>query len=222
MKKLDTKFSLFVALLFFSYWSTPAFGQLKDHFESHEWLYGKVVLTTGDSISGPIVYHPLKDVVQIGSGDGTVSSFSPVNVSHFTVMGVYKDRPQLFRALFWNLGRYNDEFKKPVFFEQVNDGKLILIKRYTGMMTNKSDRVQKESSQNIHYPHFIGTTEELQEDFFALMPDGEILPLHNRKRALLQLFGDKSGQVKRYVRSNRLDYKNSQQLIAIVDYYNSL
>jgi hypothetical protein len=220
---LDTKYLLGIVLLLIGFWPTKASGQYRDTFENHEWLYGKVYLTSGDSLQGPVVYHPALDVVQIASEDGTVSSLSPVNVSHFTVAGVYRDKPQLFRALFWNQGKQHDDFKKPMFFEQVCSGKLVLIRRFTGIMPiNKEAASMKESSQRVYYPHFIGTPEEIQEDYYALLPDGEIVQLRNRRRNLQQLFGDKSGQVKRYVKTEKLDYNNPKQLIAIVDYFNTL
>jgi hypothetical protein len=203
-------------------WPRLAEGQYRDGFDTDVWLYGKIVLTTGDSLTGAVVYHPSKDVVQIASDSGKISSFSPVNVNYFEVNGVYRGKTQLFRSLYWDQGKRHDDFRMPVFFEQVCNGRMILIKRYTDIAPARADKAVRDSHHQYAYPHFISMSEELKEDYFVLLPDNNILPIRNKKRDLLRLFGNLSDEVKRYVRENKLDYNDPKHIVMIVDYYNSL
>ncbi|MBD1396973.1 hypothetical protein H9Q13_07335 [Pontibacter sp. JH31] len=222
MKKLDTNSRFLLVLVVLLGWPLLTYGQFRDSFETQEWHFGKVVLATGVSLSGQVVYHPAKEVVQVSSDDGAISSFSPVNVSYFVVNDIYTGKPQLFRSIFWNLGKQDTDFKKPVFFEQLNDGRLVLIKRQTGVVAKPTDNQIRDPYQEALYPHTRGTSESIQEAYYALLPNGEIVPLRKKKRDLLQLFGEKSDQVKQFAKSNKLDYNNPNQLVTIVNYFNSL
>jgi hypothetical protein len=218
MKKLDTIFLIpVVVLALSSLWSLEARGQAKESYDAKEWHHGKVVLATGDSLFGAVVYHPNKDVVQVELEDGAISSFSPVNVSHFVVNDVHSGRPQLFRSLFWNLGKQNTDFKKPVFFEQLNHGTISIIRRQTGVRSS-----DKEFAVDPDNPLGQELAEDVKEDYYALLPDGEIVTLKKMQRDLQRLFGNKSDTVKQFVRSNKLDYNKPNEMLTIVNYFNSL
>ncbi|PKV63201.1 hypothetical protein BD749_3040 [Pontibacter ramchanderi] len=198
-------------------------AQAPQGFDTERWLYGKVVLVTGDSLEGAVIYHPAEDVVQIASEDGIVSSFSAVNVSHFMISGVYKGKPQLFRSLPWNRGSLESDFRVPVFFEQINQGELVLMKRYVGLTTAKGDQQPASASlQAVYFPHFATEGDGLQEVLYMLLPDGEIVQLRKNKKDLLKLCGVHTGKVKQFAKARKLDYKKSQDLLSIVDYYNTL
>lgn len=222
MIKFNSQYVVLVVWLVLGCWPKLAEGQYRDGFDTDGWLYGKVMLSTGDSLTGALIYHPSKDIVQVASDSGKIMSFSPVNVNYFEVNGVYRGKIQLFRSLYWDQGRQHDDFRKPVFFEQVCNGKMVLIKRYTDLAPTQTDRVSREPAKPVAYPHFISISEELKEEYFVLLPDENILPIRNRKRDLLRLFGGQSGKVKQFVRSNKLDYNDPKHIVTIVDYYNSL
>lgn len=222
MKKLDTRYWFLMACVALTCWPLLTCGQFRDNIDTQEWHYGKVVLASGDSLSGQVVYHPHKEVVQVSSNDGAVSSFSPVNVSYFVVNDIYTGKPQFFRSIFWNLGRQDTDFKKPVFFEQMNDGRLVLIKRQTGVVSRPTDNLMGDPYQEALYPQRKASSESVQEAYYALLPNGEIVPLRKKKRDLHQLFGEKSDQVKQFVKSNKLDYNDPNELVTIVNYFNSL
>lgn len=216
--KLDTRHSGLILMLSFCL-PLLAHGQFRELYAAQEWHHGKVVLATGDSLFGTVLYHPIQDVVQVALNDGAISSFSPVNVSHFVVRDKYNGRPQIFRSLFWNLGRMNTDFKKPVFFEQLNHGTISLIKRQAGV--RKSD-IGSGNYVDANDPQWYDTSEDVKESYYALLPDGEIVALRNIKRDLLRLFGKKADTVKQFVRSNELDFNKPHELVTIVNYFNTL
>lgn len=78
---------------------------------------------------------------------------------------------------------------------------------------------------NINNPSSFGKgihADGIKASYFILKPDGDIKTLKKVRKDLLRLFGSKADQVKRFVKKNGLSYEQTDQLIAIVDYYNSL
>lgn len=197
-------------------------AQLRQGFDNESWLYGKVVLATGDSLEGAVIYYPAQDVVQIASEDGIINSYSAVNVRYFSVSGVYDGKPQLFKSLLWRRDNRQGDFRVPVFFEQVCQGPLVLLKRYSGVKTAKSEEMATSLQLPHAFPHFATDGQELQEVYYLLLGEEEIVQLRNHKRELQKLYGSKSGQMRQYVRTNNLDYNSSKDLMTIVNHYNSL
>ncbi|WP_116542052.1 hypothetical protein [Pontibacter virosus] len=223
MRRLGTKYLFLSLLVTFACGNVPAWAQSNQGFDTERWLYGKVVLVTGDSLQGAVVYHPAQDVVQIASEDGIINSFSAVSVSHFMISGVYNGKPQVFRSLPWNKGSIQSDFRVPVFFELINQGELVLMKRYIGVTAAKADQQYATASiQTSYFPHFATEGDELQEVLYMLLPNGEIVQLRKPKKDLLKLCGVHTGKVKQYAKSNKLDYNSSKDLRNIVDYYNTL
>ena len=223
MKRLRTEYLFFTLFVTFACGSMQGWAQAQEGFDNEHWLYGKVVLSEGDSLEGAVIYHPAQDVVQIASEDGVIHSFSAVNVSHFMISGVYKGKPQVFRSLPWNMGSLESDFRVPVFFEQINQGKLVLMKRYVGLAASNGDQQYATASlQTVYFPHFATEGDRFQEVLYMLLPDGEIVQLRKNKKDLLKLCGVHTGKVKQYAKSNKLDYKSSQDLLSIVNYYNTL
>lgn len=72
------------------------------------------------------------------------------------------------------------------------------------------------------YPAEDQWVEQVKEQYFVLLPDGQIVQLRNVRRDLHKLFGAKSKQVKEFVKENKLDYERPHELIAIVNYFNTL
>src|SRR5687768_13207203 len=56
------------------------------------WRKGKLVLNTGDTIQGPITLTLPNDIVRIAQPDGSLSTFSAVNVKSFVVEGEQENR----------------------------------------------------------------------------------------------------------------------------------
>ncbi len=223
MRKRTTNYRIWAFLTVLLCAQAEAWAQLGYSFENQSWLYGKVVLTTGDSLQGAMLYFPAQDVVQIASEDGAINSFTAVNVRHFSISGVYEGKPQLFKSLLWRRDNQQGDFRVPVFFEQVCQGPIVLLKRYNGVKTTKlTDETATTSLIPQDYPHFATNGDELQEVYYILLAEDEIVQLRNRKRELQRLFGDKSGQMRQYVRANKLDFNNSKDLLTIVNHYNSL
>jgi hypothetical protein len=213
---------LIIALLCY-----PILGQsqTRNSIDVQEWPTGEVVLATGETMTGALSYHHTEDVVQVQQSNGAISSFSPVNVLYFTASEFEGGPNKLFRAYDWNLGKDYSDFKKPTFFEQLNDGKLTLIMREEYVQQDIS-RTGLDPGYSGYYPYGYPAGSnwvvKVKALYFILLPNGEIRQLRNVRRDLQHLFGKKMSEVKAFIKLNKLNYDQPHQLVAIINYYNSL
>lgn len=49
------------------------------------WAHGSVILTSGDTIDGPVILHHDEETLEVHLADGTTRTFPAVNVSYFIV-----------------------------------------------------------------------------------------------------------------------------------------
>lgn len=204
-------------------YSLNAFAQYRTEIDVQEWPAGKVVLTNGDTIYGPLTYHRTQEVVYVhNEEDGLISAFAPVNVQYFVAQEHPSNRPYTFRTLMWDLGRDYSDFKKPTFFEQLNQGPLTLVMRETYVRRDVHYASRQAYNNPYFYPMGNNHVDQIEELYYVLLPDGEVVTLRNVRKDLHKLFGDKSRQVKKFIKSRRLDYEKPHEMVAIVNYFNSL
>lgn len=204
----------------------PGLAQYRPAVDIQEWPTGKIVLTSGDTIYGPITYHRTQDIINIQNEDGTMGAFSPVNVQYFIVQEQPSGKSTMFRSLMWDMDRDFSDFKKPTFFEQLNQGGLVLFMR-ENYIHKDPDNLSAYSAQGYLYnpDTYVPGSEwinQIKPLYYLLLPDGEIITLRNVRKDLYQIFGKKARQVKKYVKDKRLAYEKPHQLVAIVNYFNSL
>lgn len=228
MKKNLTTFAQVVCVVLAAIgFSLDASAQLRTEIDVQQWPAGKVVLTTGDTIYGPLTYHRTQEVINVQNDDGTVSAYSPVNVQYFVAQEQPSNRPYVFRTLMWDMDRDYSDFKKPTFFEQLNQGPLTLIMREAYVRRDARHDMRHVNSQRYYnspnyYPMDNSYLDQVNELYYVLLPDGEIVTLRRVRKDLHRLFGKKSKQVKKYVKKKRLDYEKPHELVAIINYFNSL
>ncbi|RIJ42754.1 hypothetical protein [Pontibacter oryzae] len=201
-------------------------AQYRPAVDIQEWPMGKIVLTSGDTIYGPVTYHHTQEIINIQNEDGTLSAFSPVNVKYFIVQEQPSGKSTTFRSLMWDMDRDYSDFKKPTFFEQLNQGGVVLIMRENYIHT-EPENLSAYSAQGFLYDpdSYVPGSEwinHIKPLYYLLLPDGEIITLRNVRKDLYQVFGKKGKQVKKYVKDKRLAYEKPHQLVAIVNYFNSL
>ncbi|QMU27777.1 hypothetical protein [Adhaeribacter radiodurans] len=216
--------SIFLIISTFCY---PAFAQ---NLNKHEWVAGKVVLTTGETLSGALSYFYNKEIIQVKGADGFTRAFSPVNVSYFQGFNEKKQVLQIFKPFKWSPNPDVPGFKTPAFFEVVTEGKYTLVKR-TAFVIRNLDPVPMYASLGRYYEPY-STNETLHSgknyqitrlhSYYVLTPENEIINLRNPKKDLENLYQDKASSMKAYIRDKKLSYKNPVALTHVVQYFNHL
>jgi hypothetical protein len=193
-------------LLVLCLWITDARGQ---KFPSDYWHEGKIVLEAGDTLSGNIKYDLQNDILQL-EHDGRLESYSSRKVVFFEIFDKLAKRYRDFYSLPYAA---TGQYKAPVFFELLAEGKMTLLCR---------EAIEFRNTPSSFYYYGSTTRLVLVYKYFLLKENGEIQPFTGKRNDLLGLMGNKSVTVEKYIKSNKLSVDNKYQFADIVKYYNSL
>jgi len=178
-------------------------------FASDLWHDGKLVLDTGDTLKGSVKYSMQNDLVQL-QASGRNGSYTARKVLFFEIFDSNVKHYRLFYSLPYSaIGSY----KAPVFFELLEEGKITLLCR-------ESVEYKTYSSPYSFYGSY--TRLVLVNKYFLLQENGEIKDFVDKKSEWIDLMGNKGEDVQKYAKANRLDFDIKEELIKIIDYYNSL
>jgi len=178
------------------------------HFASELWHDGKLVLDSGDTLKGAVKYNMQNDLVQLQAG-GRNESYTARKVLFFEIFdNTVKHYRQFYSLPYSSTGSY----KAPVFFELLEEGKLTLLCR-------ESVEYRTYSSPYSFYGSY--TRLVLVNKYFLLQENGEIKDVVDKKSDWLDLMGKRGEEVHKYAKANRLEFDNKEELVKIIDYYNS-
>lgn len=196
------RFLILLALCF----SGAARGQ---QFPFEYWHEGKVVLESGDTLSGSIKYDLQNDLVQLSKG-GKLESYSARKMTYFEIFDQTIRRYRQFYSIPYVT---SGDYKAPVIFELLTEGKMTLLCR---------ESVEYRSYSNAFYSYGMSTRLVLVYHYFMLNENGSIEPFDGKRNDLLRLMGQHSDQVEKYIKANKLDLTDRNEFVQIVLYYNSL
>jgi hypothetical protein len=173
------------------------------------WHSGKIVLVTGDTLKGNVKYDLQQDLVQYERPQGTPEVFTPRKVLFFEIYDKTVNRYRIFFSLPYNA---TIAYKTTIFFELLEEGKLTLLAR------------EGVEYRTFSSPYYFGsyTRQVLVYKYFFLEEDGSIVEFLGTKNDLLALMGNRSDDVEKHIRENRLKFDDKYDLVKIVAYYNSL
>lgn len=185
------------------------FGDIKGSaFSTPDWAKGTVHLDNNTTYTDlEMKYSDYEDKVFVKKG-ADVMEFDK-RVKDFTLSVVKNDLPILdhYRNGYKNIPGYNAD----AYFQVLADGKVQLLKKtvkkirteneYGSMTTNKS------FSSNTHY---------------FLVKDQNATTFKKDKKTVLETLSDKQAQIDTYLKTNKIDFKNDDDLVKLLTYYNSL
>jgi hypothetical protein len=186
--------------------SAAASGQ---PFPSQVWHDGKLVLDTGDTLKGQIKYDLKQDLIQYNQPNQRTDAFSSRKVVFFEIFDETARRYRQFFALpYTNQAQY----RTPVFFELLTEGKLTLLAR------------EALEFRTYTSPYYLGSysREVLVYHYYFLDDEGNIEEFKGSKADLLNMMGKKSGDVEKYMKTNRLKIDDKYDFARIIAYYNSI
>jgi hypothetical protein len=193
-----------------------------------EWPNAQVVLTSGDTLYGALAYHQTEEILRLILKDGTNQAFSPVGVRSFAVADSRGQYHKLFRSYLWNRGNDYSDYQVPAFFEVLQEGPYTLVKREVVTIRNQNMAPMYAGYGRYYDPYGSGTYPGFRSQtvildaLYLYTPKQKIIALRNPKRDLEDLFGKKSGEMKQFIKSRDLSYSQTQDVMRIIQYFNSL
>ena len=181
---------------------------IAQEFAFELWHDGKVITTNGDTLRGMIKYDFQQDLIQFNNRRGSIEALSARKVLFYEIFdSTIKDYRQFFSLPYSTLGGY----RAPVFFELLIEGKMTLLLR-------ESLEYRTYSS-----PYYLGSYTRLVvvNKFYLLDERGNINEFVGKKNDLLNLMGRYGKTVDAYIKENRYKIEDKEDLLKIVEYYNS-
>ncbi len=205
---------------------SPTTNVMAQRGDIQEWAKGRIILTSGDTLYGPIAYHRTEDIIRVTLSDGSINAFAPVAVNSFTVTDEKNKYVQTFRPFLWNRGNDYSDYQAPAFFELLTEGKYSLVKREILSARTVSNAYPMYAGSGRYYDPYAYTGSRYQtmvlDLFYLNTPNNKILALRNPKRDLEDLFKNKERMMREYIKANNLSYSETRDLIKILNHYNSL
>ncbi|MDH5476439.1 MAG: hypothetical protein OEX22_12155 [Cyclobacteriaceae bacterium] len=195
-----------VAFIFLCFLTQSSFAQ----FPSESWHEGKVVLLSGDTLIGAVKYNLDRDIIQLNDTK-TIEAYTARKVLFFTIFDKTVSRHRQFYAIPYNV---TIEYKTPIFFEVLYEGKLTFLGReYITIQTTSYGPALGSGSYSRRVLSFR---------YYFLDANGKITLYSTNKKELLNYMSKYRNDVNAYMKKNRLHYDDKEDLIYIVQYYNTL
>ena len=196
-------------VIFFSLWVLIASTASAQQFAFELWHTGKVVLDTGDTLRGLLKYDLDKDILQV-QANNRLESYTARKVLLFEIFDETVRRYRNFYSLPYALA---GQYKAPVFFELLQEGKLTVLCR---------EVLEYRTTSSPYY--FYGSYSRLVliYKYFVLRENGMIEEFRGMKNDWYELMPGKAEEIEKFAKQNRLSLDDKYELSRVVEYYNSL
>lgn len=195
---------LSLILLIISYTSASA-----QQFAMDLWHTGKTVLDSGDTLRGNLKYDLKNDILQVDLNN-KLESYTARKVLFFEIFDETVKKYRLFYSLPYSTA---GQYKAPIFFELLVEGKLTVLCR-------ESFEYRTTSSPLYYYGTYSRIV--LINKYYLLKENGDIIEFQGKKNDWFDQMQSKKSEVAKYAKTNRLDMDEKYDLARVIDYYNSL
>jgi hypothetical protein len=196
--------------------------------EVQEWSNGQVILASGDTLYGSVVYHSNEEIIRVILLDGTNQAFTPVGVRSFAVTDDRGQYHKVFKSYYWNRDNDYSDYLVPAFFEMLLEGPYTLVKREVVSLRNQNMSPMYAGYSRYGDPYGSGNYPGyrpqmvIMDMLYLYSPQQKIIALRNPKRDLEDLFGQRSGEMKKFIKSQNLSYGLTRDVVKMIRYFNSL
>lgn len=180
-------------------------------FSSDVFHKGFLVSTEKDTIKGDLKYDLDANILTVVHR-GKTKSFSSHKVFYFEIFDSILNNYRQFYSIPYTV---NYDYKIPVFFELVYEGKLSLMAREHIIS-------QTVNSSSAYWGGGNTTRLVIQYTFYFTNSKGEISYYSGRKKDLLTLMRKKQSAIKDFIKENKLDTDEMADLVRITAFYNSI
>ncbi|TVP45006.1 MAG: hypothetical protein EA341_15765 [Mongoliibacter sp.] len=185
-------------------------------FPSQVWHKGQIQMNSGTVYQGMVKYDLENNLVQLQNQG--IETFTSSNVKQFEVFDEQYGGIRTFFTLPFSL---SGDYETPVFFEILTEGEdAILLCREQIVVDNRSMGYGPMAMNPLWGPQ-IGGAYKLAFNYYFIK-DGKIQRYSQKKKELLDIFGDRADEVDLFMRKNRLSHDKRGDLLRITAYYNQI
>ncbi len=172
------------------------------------WHDGKVVLENGDTLTGNVKYDMQTDLVQVQQRD----QFTTYSARKLLFLEIFDKTVKRYRRMYSLPYNTSGEYRAPVIFELLEEGKITLLCR---------EALEYRTYSSV-YNYYNYSRLTIIYRYFLLKEDGSIVEFLGKRGDWLDLMNDRKEEVQKFAKANRLDFDEKYDLSRIIAYYNSL
>ena len=199
------KYFLIVCLI------VSGFMGMAQRFSSEVFHDGFMVTSNKDTLKGSLKYDLDANAITLVVA-GKTRSFSSQKVFYFEIFDKILNNYRQFYSIPFNV---NFDYKIPVFFEVVYEGKLSLLRR-------EQIVVQTVNTSSAYWGGGNVRRNIIQYTYYFLDDKGQITFFSGKKNDLFQFMSRKQNEVKQFIKQNKLNTDESADLVRITAFYNSI
>ncbi len=199
------------AFLFLGFLALEAQAQ---KFSKDLWHRGEVDLTTGETVAGFVKYDLENDNLIYKNGN-RVRSYNATRVEAWQIADEKTKQVRYFFTLPYSTD--GSSYRKPTFFELLTEGE-----PYSLLAREKV----VEQVENLYDPYWFGgrnirVTVQV-DDYYLIDENGNITFCSNEENEALATLDNNDKVLKKFIKVNKLDIVRREDMIQLIDYYNSL
>ena len=180
-------------------------------FSSEIFHEGFLVTTNKDTLQGELKYDLEANVVTMVVGE-KAKTFSSHKIFFFEIFDKIFNNYRQFYSVPYNV---NYDYKIPVLFEVVYEGKLSLLRR-------EQIITQAVNNTAAYWGGGTVTQNVIKYSYYFLDDEGKITYFNGKKKELFRFMAKKQGEVKEFIKNNKLETDEMGDLIRITAFYNSI
>jgi len=180
-------------------------------FSSEVFHDGYLITNEKDSVKGKLKYDLEANIITLVVGGKTLS-FSSQKVFYFEIFDKILNNYRQFYSIPHTV---NYDYKIPVLFEVVYEGKVSLLRR---------ERIVSRTVNTTFTYWGGGNTFQnmIQYSYYFLDDKGDIRFFSGKKKDLLKYMSDKQSDIKQFIKQNKLNTEHASDLVRITAFYNSI
>ncbi|WP_158828679.1 hypothetical protein [Mucilaginibacter lacusdianchii] len=174
------------------------------------WEKATVQLSNGQTYNVEVKYDLVSDDLTFKSPKGDSLSFVQP-VKEFKLSYINDNQPQthLYRSGFPSTGGKTTERS---FYEVLYDGGTKLLKK----------RAKSIWMETTTYGTATQTKNITDRTTYFAFKDNKMIPIKQDKKSVLAALSDKADKMEKYVKENKIDWKQDTDLAKVFEYYNSI
>lgn len=184
-------------------------GTKAQEFAFEYWHEGKLVLEDGDTLKGVFKYDMQTDLIQYKANQ----RLETYTARKMLYLEIFDQTVRKYRRMYSLPYNTSGEYRAPVIFELLEEGKITLLCR---------EALEYKTVSSAFYYYGNYTRLVLVNKYFLLKEDGSIVPFEGKRNDWLQLMGNRQNEVQKFAKKNKLDFDEKYDLMRIINYYNSL
>lgn len=191
--------------------SLISIGSFSQKFSSEIFHEGYLVTSDKDTVKGSLKYD-LETNVLLLIVNGKTQSYSSHKVFYFEIFDSILNNYRQFYSVPYTVSY---QYKIPIFFELVYEGKLSLLQR---------EAIVQQTANNGSAYWGGGSIQRtvVVYDYYFLDSNGKIQFYSGRKKDLYVILSKKLSDIKKFIKENKLDIDDPRDLIRITAFYNSI